>query len=176
MIIALFRVAARNQSRACDFVFDACANVQKLKCLTIVDEWTREALAIDVAGSIQSDRGIEVLARLISVHGTPKHLPSDNGPKSVSAAILRWLAEAQIDTAHIDPGRPWQNGTPTRASTGRVPEHLVVPLEARGCDDHRAVPAALQRGPAHPSLKCLTPAEFQQKQESARNHVSGAVL
>jgi putative transposase len=63
---------------AYDFVFDACANGQQLKCLTVVDEYTRECLAIDVAGSIRSSRVIEVLTRLVSVHGAPRYLRSDN--------------------------------------------------------------------------------------------------
>jgi putative transposase len=96
---------------AYDFVFDACANGQQLKCLTIVDEFSRECLAIDAAGSIRSGRVIEVLSKLVSVHGAPKYLRSDNGPEFVSRAILRWLTGAQIDTAHIDPGKPWQNGS-----------------------------------------------------------------
>ena len=99
-----------NQVWAYDFVFDACANEQVLKCLTVVDEYTREALAIDVAGRIRSARVIEVLARLISVHGAPAILRSDNGPEFVSRAVLQWLLANDIDTAHIDPGKPWQNG------------------------------------------------------------------
>ena len=71
---------ARNHVWAYDFVFDTCANRQTLKCLTIVDEWTRECLAIDVAGGIRSGRVIEVRAQLVSVHGAPRHLRSDNGP------------------------------------------------------------------------------------------------
>jgi putative transposase len=67
-------------------------------------------LAIDVAGSIRSGRVIEVLSKLISVHGSPRHLRSDNGPEFVCRAILKWLSQANIDTAHIDPGKPWQNG------------------------------------------------------------------
>jgi putative transposase len=57
--------------------------------LTIVDEWTRECHAIDVAGRIRSTRVIEVLAQLISVHGAPRYLQSDNGPEFVSRAILQ---------------------------------------------------------------------------------------
>ncbi len=102
---------ARNHVWAYDFVFDTCANRQTLKCLTIVDEWTRECLAIDVAGGIRSGRVIEVLAQLVSVHGAPRHLRSDNGPEFVATAILRWLGDAGIDTALIDPGKPWQNAT-----------------------------------------------------------------
>ncbi len=100
-----------NEVWAYNFVFDACANGQKLKCLTVIDEWTRESLAIEVAGSIRSQRLIEVLARLISVHGAPKHLRSDNGPEFVSMAIIRWLAKQNIETAYIAPGKPMQNGT-----------------------------------------------------------------
>lgn len=96
---------------AYDFVFDACANGQQLKCLTVIDEFTREALAIDVAGSIRSNRVIEVLAKLVSVHGAPQYLRSDNGSEFLSRAILRWLAHEKIETALIDPGKPWQNGT-----------------------------------------------------------------
>lgn len=56
-----------------DFVFDACANGQKLKCLTVVDEFTMESLAVDVAGSIRSARVIKVLSKLIRVRGAPRH-------------------------------------------------------------------------------------------------------
>lgn len=99
-----------NQVWAYDFVFDACANGQQLKCLTVIDEWTRESLEIDVQGSIRSGRVIEVLSRLISLHGAPCYLRSDNGPEFVSRAVLKWLHGAGIATALIDPGKPWQNG------------------------------------------------------------------
>ena len=103
-------VTGKNQVWAYDFVFDACANGQQLKCLTVVDEYTRESLAIDVAGSIRSGRVIEVLTKLVSEHGAPQHLRSDNGPEFVSKAVLKWLVASNINTAHIDPGKPWQNG------------------------------------------------------------------
>jgi putative transposase len=76
-------------------------------------EFTRECLAIDVdvAGSIRSSRVIEVLSKLVSVHGAPAHLRSDNGSEFVSRAVLRWLNQSKINTACIDPGKPWQNGS-----------------------------------------------------------------
>ena len=80
--------AGPNHVWAYDFVFDACANGQQIKCLTVIDEFTREALAIDVAGSIRSARVIEVLARLMSEHSAPRYLRSDNGSEFVSHAIL----------------------------------------------------------------------------------------
>ena len=102
---------ARNHVWAYDFVFDTCADGRLLKCLTIVDEFTRECLAIDVAGRLRSGRVIEVLAQLVSLHGAPRYLRSDNGPEFIATAVLRWLQAAHIDTAFINPGKPGQNGT-----------------------------------------------------------------
>ena len=99
-----------NELWAYDFVYDACANGQQIKCLTVVDEYTRECLAIDVAGSIRSGRVIEVLSRLISERGAPVTLRSDNGPEFVSKALLKWAARESLDLALIEPGKPWQNG------------------------------------------------------------------
>ena len=78
--------------------------------MTVIDEFTKVSLAIDVGGSIRSGRVIEVLSQLISVHGAPRHVRSDNGPEFVSRAILRWAKNESIELALIDPGKPWQNG------------------------------------------------------------------
>ena len=95
---------------------DACANGQALKCLTVIDEHTRECLAIEASGSIRSGRVIEVLAKLVSVRGAPRHIRSDNGPEFVSRAILRWLRDERIETALIDPGKPWQTVRTSRSA------------------------------------------------------------
>jgi putative transposase len=58
----------------------------------------------------------------VSVHGAPRYLRSDNGPEFVACAILRWLHEAGIETALIDPGKPWQNG----GDEGRTPTKTGV--------------------------------------------------
>lgn len=115
---------AAGQVWAYDFVFDSCANGQQLKCLTVIDEYTRESLAIDVAGSIRSARVVEVLSQLISVHGAPKILRSDNGPEFVSRALLRWAASQNLDMALIDPGKPWQNGT-TESFNGKFRDECL---------------------------------------------------
>lgn len=87
---------------------------QVLKCLTIVDEFTRECLAIGVAGRLRSAHVIDQLARLISVRGAPRYLRSDNGSEFVSRVVLKWLTDQRINTAFIDPGKPWQNGLDER--------------------------------------------------------------
>ena len=155
---------AQNHVWAYDFVFDTCANGQGLKCLTVVDEWTRECLAIDVAGGIRSGRVIEVLAQLVSVHGAPRYLRSDYGPEFVATAILRWLADAQIETAHIDPGKPWQNATDESFNGKFRDEHLNLQwfrnrVEAKvGIEEWRRHYNDVQ---PHSSLGYRTPTEFK---------------
>jgi putative transposase len=156
-----------NQVWAYDFVFDACANGQQLKCLTVIDEFTRECLAIDVAGSIRSGRVIEVLSRLVSVHGAPKYLRSDNGPEFVSRAVLRWLThEARIDTAFIDPGKPWQNGS-NESFNGKLRDECLAMQWFKNRIDAKILIEEFRREynevRPHSSLGQLTPAEFKQK-------------
>lgn len=99
-----------NQVWAYDFVHDMCANGQPLKCLTVVDEFTREALSIEVAGSFRSQHVVATLARLVSSHGAPRYLRSDNGSEFICHAVKEWLANEGIETVHNAPGKPWQNG------------------------------------------------------------------
>jgi transposase InsO family protein len=87
---------------------DSVQDLQKQSCDLVAR--TRECLAIDVAGSIRSGRVIEVLSQLVSVHGAPRYLRSDNGPEFVSRAILKWAAHNGMDMPLSDPGKPWQNG------------------------------------------------------------------
>ena len=156
--------SAANHVWAYDFLFDTCANGQTLKCLTVVDEWTRECLAIDVAGGIRSGRVIEVLTQLLSVHGAPRYLRSDNGPEFVAAAILRWLADAQIDTALIDPGKPWQNAT-DESFNGKFRDEFLSLQWFRNRVDAKVGIEQWRRHyndvRPHSSLGYLTPLEFK---------------
>jgi putative transposase len=106
-----FAATAANEVWAYDFVFDACGNGQKLKCLTLIDEFTKESLAIDVAGTIRSTRVVKVLKEVIQKRGNPKVLRSDNGPEFVSTALLAWATQSGLTNMLIEPGKPWQNGT-----------------------------------------------------------------
>jgi putative transposase len=117
-------------------------------------------------GSIRSGRVIEVLARLASVHGAPRVLRSDNGPEFVSTAVLRWLADERIDTAHIDPGKPWQNGT-DESFNGRFREECLDLEWFRTREEARVLIEAWRvhynAVRPHSSLDYLTPDEFKRK-------------
>ncbi len=155
---------SRNHVWAYDFVFDACANGQQLKCLTVVDEYTRECLAIDVAGSIRSGRVIEVLSRLVSLHGTPRYMRSDNGPEFVSKAILEWIIQSGIRTAHIDPGKPWQNGT-DESFNGKFRDECLSLEWFRSRQEAKIIIESWRQHyntvRPHSSLDYLTPHEFK---------------
>lgn len=157
---------AINHVWAYDFVFDTCADGRSLKCLTIIDEFTRECLAIDVAGGIRSGRVLEVLAQLVSVHGAPRHLRSDNGPEFVARAILRWLQGAQIETAFIDPGKPWQNGVDESFNGTFRDQHLSLQWFRNRADAKVSIEGwrrHYNEVRPHSSLGYLTPAEFKAK-------------
>lgn len=153
-----------NQVWAYDFVFDGCANGQQLKCLTVIDEYTRECLAIDVAGSIRSNRVIEVLSKLVSVHGAPAHLRSDNGPEFVSRAILRWLMTEKIEIALSDPGKPWQNGA-NESFNGKFRDECLAMQWFKNRIDAKILIEEFRREynevRPHSSLGQLTPAQFK---------------
>jgi putative transposase len=170
---------AANQVWAYDFVFDACANGQQIKCLTVVDEFTHQCLAIDVAGSIRSRRVIEVLARLISVHGAPVYLRCDSGPEFVSHAILTWLTEAHIETALIDPGKPWQNGT-NESFNGKLRDECLSLEWFRSRREAKIVIEAWRQHfnavRPHMSLGYLTPVEFMQQHHRLSIYQPGAVF
>jgi putative transposase len=155
---------AINHVWAYDFVFDTCADGRTLKCLTVIDEFTRECLAIDVAGGIRSTRVIEVLAQLVSIHGAPRYIRSDNGPEFVARAVLRWLQNANIETAFIDPGKPWQNGTDESFNGKFRDQHLSLQwfrnrIEAKVSIDEWRLHYNDVR--PHSSLGGLTPTEFK---------------
>ena len=81
-----------------------------MRLLTIVDEYTRESLAIDVARKLNSDNVLERLGWLFVHRGIPGHIRSDNGPEFTAQAVRDWLGRVGIGTLFIEPGSPWENG------------------------------------------------------------------
>lgn len=166
-----------NEIWAYDFVFDACANGKQLKCLTIIDEYTLESLAIDVAGGIRSERVIEVLSKLVSQHGAPRYLRSDYGPEFVSKAVLTWLLRSNIDTALSDPGKAWQNGSDESFNGKFRDECLILEWFRNRTEAKILIESWRQHYNAvrpHSSLSYLTPVEFKSK--SLSTNLIAAVL
>jgi putative transposase len=95
---------------AWDFIFDRTSNGRSIKWLSVIDEYTRECLALEVERGMTANDVVDVLIELSAVRGVPAHIRSDNGPEFIAGAIRRWLEAAKVDTLYIEPGSPWENG------------------------------------------------------------------
>jgi putative transposase len=107
-----------------DFVADRTKDGRPLKMLTLIDEYTRECLAIKVARSIRSPDVLECLAELFVRRGTPDHIRSDNGPEFTARAVREWLSRVNVRTLFIEPGSPWENGY-VESFNGRLRDELL---------------------------------------------------
>jgi putative transposase len=93
-----------------DFIHDRLVDGRQFKCLAILDEYTREGLALRVSRSITGDGGLAELSRLMGLQGLPNCIRSDNGHEFISIKVRNWLDELGVETLFIEPGAPWQNG------------------------------------------------------------------
>ena len=100
----------RNHVWTWDFIFDRTDKGSTLKMLTMLDEYTRQCLAIRVERQIRSGQVLATLWQAMMQYGIPEHIRSDNGTEFIAGKIQRWLHENQIKTLYIEPGSPWQNG------------------------------------------------------------------
>ena len=104
------RAERANHVWAYDFVEDRTHDGRKIRMLNIVDEYTREALAIRVARRLNAADVIDVLSTLFVLRGIPTYIRSDNGPEFVAKSVREWIAGVGAKTAYIMPGSPWENG------------------------------------------------------------------
>ena len=107
---------------AYDFVQDRTHDGRVLRML--VDEYTRECLAIDVARRMTSEDVLERLAFLMVTRGVPEHIRSDNGAEFTSRAVREWLAKVGVKTLFIEPGSPWENGY-VESFNGKLRDELL---------------------------------------------------
>jgi len=104
------RADHRNHVWSYDFVEDKTCNGRKIRILNIIDEYTHECLASVPRRSWRNNDVIEVLAGIMLLRGTPEYLRSDNGSEFTAKKIRKWLLNAGVTTAYIEPGSPWENG------------------------------------------------------------------
>ena len=153
----------RNQRWSLDFVADALADGRRFRILAVVDDFSRECLALVVDTSLSGVRVARELDRIVALRGRPRTVVSDNGTELTSNAILRWQEERSVGWHYIAPGKPMQNGF-VESFNGRLRdeclnEHLFAGLaEARRIiadwrSDYNTVRP-------HTSLDGLTPNEF----------------
>jgi transposase InsO family protein len=100
----------RNHVWSWDFIFDRTDRGSTLKMMTMIDEYTRQALVIRVERQITSDEVLSTLWQAMAKYGIPAYIRSDNGSEFIAKQVQQWLKDNRIKTIYIDPGSPWQNG------------------------------------------------------------------
>jgi transposase InsO family protein len=171
------RALQANQVWSWDFVEDQTENGTRFRILTLIDEYTREWLAVHVGWSIRAVEVIRIVEAAMARHGVPSHLRSDNGPEFVAKAVQDWLKGRGVRTIYIQPGSPWENGhiesfhdklrdeCLNREVFGSLQEAKVVIEQWR--EEYNS------KRP-HSSLGYQTPGEFGGRTTAARGLRSGA--
>ena len=149
-----------------DFIHDRTLEGRPVKLLSLVDECTRECLALEVSGSITARDAIAVLRRQFLVRGSPGCIRSDNGPEFIAKASQGWLGSASVETLYVAPGSPWENGY-AEAFHSRLRDEFLNMEVFASVKEAQAL-ANLWRSDynherPHSSLGYLTPIEFRDR-------------
>jgi len=161
-----------NQRWSLDFVSDALACGRRFRILAVVDDFSRECLALVVDNSLSGIRVARELDRIVAMRGRPCMIVSDNGTELTSRAMLGWQQQHKIEWHYIAPGKPTQNGF-IESFNGRLRdeclnEHLFTSLaEARRIIEAWRIDYNTRR--PHTSLNGLTPAEFAARPHQGHN-------
>ena len=118
------RSERKNHVWSYDFVSDRTHDGRPLRMLTIIDEYTRECLAIDVERRLRSDDVIYRLEQVFVERGVPEHIRSDNGPEFTALAVREWLERLDVNPLYIEPGSPWENGY-NESFNGKLRDELL---------------------------------------------------
>lgn len=169
------RAAYPRQVVTYDFMFDRTVGGRSLKILTVVDEYTREALAIVVGHRITAVDVIFSLMKAFDEQGWPEYIRSDNGPEFIAEVLQRWLAKRGVKTHHIDPASPWQNAygesfnEKLRTECLNIEAFIAVEDAQEAVDQWRT---HYNEDRPHSSLKYQTPAEVNRSWERTRKELS----
>lgn len=153
-----------------DFVEDRTEKGGRLRILAILDEYTRECLALPVAPSMNAQGVINELEWLFLTRGVPEFIRSDNGPEFVAKAVQKWLSEQGCQALYIEPGSPWENGYVESFNGKFRDECLNMNLFHNGAEARGVIQAwreEYNKRRPHSSLGFLTPVEFAAQAVSA---------
>jgi putative transposase len=148
---------------AWDFLHDRSSDGRSLKWFTLVDEYTRECLALEVDRGMTSQAVRAVLAGVMRARGAPRHIRSDNGPEFIAKVIRAWVTEAGLGTLYIAPGAPWENGY-AESFNSKVRDELLNAEEFGSLLEAQVLAKEWKREynhvRPHSSLGYRTPAEY----------------
>lgn len=159
-----------NHVWALDFQFDQTEDGHNLKLLHIVDEFTREALAVRVERRIDADRTVQTLQEIVAHRGAPAHIRCDNGPELTANALRDWCRFCKAGSAYIEPGSPWQNAY-VESFGSRIRDELLAVEQFSCLAEARVVigdwHADYNEHRPHSALGMMAPAKFARAWKSA---------
>lgn len=159
-----------NQIWTYDFVFDQSLSGKSLKMLSLIDEFTRECLAVEVGVSIKSERVRQILQRVCFEKGMPEAIRSDNGSEFIGKAVGDWLEKNRIKPLFIEPGKPWQNGK-GESFNGKLRDECLSREWFSSIKEAQVMIEKWRKfyneERPHSSLEYLTPLEFKLRSESS---------
>ena len=120
------RASHNNHVWSYDFMMARTSDGRAFRLLTLIDEYSRECLSIDVGRKLNSEDVLERLTQLFVLRGTPEHIRSDNGSEFTAKSVRNWLGRLGIRTLYITPGSPWENGY-IESFNGRLRDELLNP-------------------------------------------------
>jgi transposase InsO family protein len=145
------------------FIFDRTSNGRSLKILSLIDEYTRECIALEVSRRFTGDDLVDLLADVFSIRGVPEFIRSDNGPEFISRRVREFLERIDIGTSFIQPGSPWENGY-VESFHSRFRDECLSCEEFTKLHEAQEIIGQWRSGYNHhrpqSSLSGLTPAEF----------------
>ncbi len=160
-----------NQIWTYDFVFDQSLSGKSLKMLTLIDEYTRECLAVEVGVSMTSEKVRSVLQRVCREKGFPEMIRSDNGSEFIAEAVNKWLTANEIKPLFIEPGKPWQNGK-GESFNGKLRDECLSREWFSSVKEAQVVIENWRKfyntERPHSSLGYLTPSEFKSSMENMK--------
>ncbi len=160
-----------NQVWTYDFVFDQSLSGKSLKMLTLIDEFTRECLAVEVGVSIKSERVKQILQKVCLKTGFPEIIRSDNGSEFIGKAVSNWLEKTGIKPLFIEPGKPWQNGK-GESFNGKLRDECLSREWFSSVKEAQVIIESWRKfyneERPHSSLEYLTPLEFKSRMESSQ--------
>ena len=161
-----------NQRWSLDFVSDVLADGRRFRVLVVVDDFTRECLALVADTSLSGHRVIRELDRIVALRGAPLLMVSDNGTELTSHAVLGWQQDRGVDGHYIAPGKPVQNAF-VESLIGRLRDECLNEHVFAGLPAARRIIEAWQADynayRPHTSLRGLTPNEFAARSRTDHN-------
>jgi len=146
-----------------DFVMDQTTDGRRLKLLPVVDEYTRQCLAIEVERHLTADDVVNTLRYLFELRGAPGFIRSDNGPEFIALAVKAWLNQSGSQTLYIEPGSPWENAY-CESFNGKLEDELLNREEFETLKEAKVLVEdwrlAYNHHRPHSSLNYMTPAAF----------------